>query len=142
MPFSKQKFENNNAKKNRQSSSENRRLFGGGGRIRFAVASPQRWRVSTGHSPRAAFQIRPSIQKIQHQKALDFFGVFKLNVYFLPFLESWKIGIFPRAATTFHILTGPGYSCAQDGVLELVCPQSKFYQNPQKRIFPNFGREM
>ena len=34
---------------------------GGGGRIRFAAAKPRRLQVSTGHLPRAAFQIRPAI---------------------------------------------------------------------------------
>ena len=36
-------------------------VCGGGGRIRFAAAKPRRLQVSTGHLPRAAFQIRPAI---------------------------------------------------------------------------------
>ena len=40
--------------------------------VDFAAAKPRRLRVSTGHSLRAAFRIRPQRQKVQHQMVLDF----------------------------------------------------------------------
>ena len=49
------------------------RLFGGGGRgrIRFSAEKPGWLRQSTGLSLRAAFRIRPQIQKFQHHLVLE-----------------------------------------------------------------------